>query len=144
MAASDSSARSAITVCIRGCCASGAPNALRWVTWCAASDSATRMSDAEPSTQSSRVIDTISMIVATPRPSAPSRQPTALSYSISADALDRLPSLSLRRTSRMPLRVPSGSTRGRTKQVSPPGAWASVRNRSFIGAEVNHLCPVSR
>ena len=97
MAASDSSARSAITVCISGWCASGAPNALRWATWCAASDSAARISDAEPSTQSSRVIDTISMIVATPRPSAPSRQPTAPSYSISADALDRLPSLSLRR-----------------------------------------------
>jgi hypothetical protein len=120
------------------------PNALRWATWCAASDSAILTSDAEPSTQSSRVIDTISMIVATPRPSAPSRHPTAFSYSTSADALDRLPSLSLRRTSRMPLRLPSGSTRGTTKQVSPSGAWARVRNRSFIGAEVNHLWPVSR
>ena len=27
---------------------------------------------------------------------------------------------------------------------SPPGAWASTRNRSHIGAEVNHLWPVQR
>ena len=25
-----------------------------------------------------------------------------------------------------------------------PGAWARTRNTSLIGAEVNHLCPVSR
>jgi hypothetical protein len=86
----------------------------------------------------------MSMIVATPRPSSASRRPTAPSYSISADALERLPSLSFSRSNRMPLREPSGRTRGRTKQVSLPGAWASVRNRSFIGAEVNHLWPVSR
>ena len=42
------------------------------------------------------------------------------------------------------LRLPSGRTRGTTKQVSPPGACASTRNMSHIGAEVNHLWPVSR
>ena len=41
------------------------------------------------------------------------------------------------------LRVPSGSTRGRKKQLSPPGAWASTRKTSLIAAEVNHLWPVS-
>lgn len=41
------------------------------------------------------------------------------------------------------LRVPSGSTRGTRKQVSPPGACASTRKPSDIGAEQNHLCPVS-
>ena len=30
---------------------------------------------------------------------------------------------------------------GRTKQVTPPSAWASTRKTSFIGAEVNHLWP---
>ncbi|MNE30992.1 hypothetical protein D3C80_1245360 [compost metagenome] len=40
------------------------------------------------------------------------------------------------------LRVPSGSQRGRMKQVSPPGAWARVRKASHMGAEQNHLCPV--
>ena len=44
----------------------------------------------------------------------------------------------------MPFLVPSGRTRGSRKQDSPPGAWASTMNTSPIGAEVNHLCPVSR
>ena len=96
-----------------------------------------------PRTQSSRVADTISMIVRTPRPSSPSRRAQVPSSSTSADAFDRLPSLSFSRCSRNVLRVPSGSTRGTTKQVSPPGAWASTRNTSHIGAEQNHLCPVS-
>lgn len=87
---------------------------------------------------------TISMMVATPRPSSPTSQPKAPSYSISAEALERLPSLSLRRWSSSRLRVPSGRTRGSRKQESPPGACARVRNTSDIGAEVNHLCPVSR
>ena len=42
---------------------------------------------------------------------------------------------------RMALRVPSGSQRGTAKQDRPAGAWASIRNRSLIGAEQNHLCP---
>ena len=87
---------------------------------------------------------TIAMIVGTPRPSSPSRQPTASTYSTSLLALEWLPSLSLSRCSRMPLAVPSGSTRGTTKQVSPPGACASTSRRSDIGADVNHLCPVIR
>ncbi len=60
------------------------------------------------------------------------------------EALAWLPSLSLRRCRNIRLRVPSGSTRGRKKQDSPPGAWASTRKTSHIGAEVNHLCPVRR
>ena len=60
------------------------------------------------------------MIVRTPRPSSPSRCATVPSNSSSDDALDRLPSLSLRRTTSSRLRVPSGSTRGTTKQVTPP------------------------
>ena len=39
---------------------------------------------------------------------------------------------------------PSGSQRGTRKQVSPLPVCASVRNPSDIGAEQNHLCPVSR
>ena len=102
------------------------------------------ISDAEPSTQSSRVAATISMMVRTPAPSSPRRHPNASANSSSLDALDRLPSLSFSRTIRSPLRSPFGSTRGTTKQLNPPGAWASTRKTSFIGAEVNHLCPVSR
>ena len=94
--------------------------------------------------QSRRVMLTISMMVGTPRPSSPTSQPTAPSYSSSAEALDLLPSLSLSRIRCRRLRLPSGRTRGSTKQLRPPGAWASVRKRSDIGAEVNHLCPVSR
>jgi hypothetical protein len=44
----------------------------------------------------------------------------------------------------MALRVPSGSQRGTAKHDRPPGAWASIRNRSLMGAEQNHLCPTSR
>ena len=43
----------------------------------------------------------------------------------------------------MPLRAPS-SQRGTRKQVSPRGVCASVKSPSDIGAEQNHLCPVSR
>jgi hypothetical protein len=78
------------------------------------------MPAALPSTQSSRVALTISMIVATPRPASPTCQASAASNSISAEALDRLPSLSLSRSMRRPLRSPSGSTRGSRKQVRPP------------------------
>ena len=102
------------------------------------------MAAALPSTQSSLVALTISMMVATPRPGSPTRQAKAPEYSTSADALDRLPSLSFSRWTCMALRLPSGSTRGSRKQVRPSGAWARTRNRSDIGAEQNHLWPVSR
>lgn len=81
----------------------------------------------------------MSMMVRTPLPSSPTSQPTVSSNSGSLLALDRLPSLSLSRWMRNVLRAPSGSTRGTRKQDSPPGAWARTRNRSFIGALVNHL-----
>ena len=56
-----------------------------------------------------------------------------------------MPSLSFSRCNRNTFREPDGSTRGTRKQVSPaPATWASTRNRSDIGAEQNHLCPVSR
>ena len=67
-----------------------------------------------------------------------------LSNSTSADAFERLPSLSLSRCSRTLLRVPSGRTRGSRKHDSPAGACASTRCASHIGAEKNHLCPVRR
>jgi hypothetical protein len=102
------------------------------------------MPDADPITQSSRVTFTISTMVRTPRPGSPTRQANAWSYSISAEAFAWLPSLFLSRCSSIRLRVPSGSTRGTRKQVSPSSAWARVRKTSLIGADVNHLCPVSR
>ncbi len=83
--------------------------------------SARRISDVEPSTQSSRVAATISMMVRTPRPSSPRRWATVPLSSSSLEALDRLPSLSLSRTTSSWLREPSGSTRGTTKQVTPAG-----------------------
>jgi hypothetical protein len=50
---------------------------------------------------------------------------------------------------RKTLREPSASTRGSRKHESPPpapasSACASTRKASDIGAEQNHLCPVSR
>ena len=97
-----------------------------------------------PSAQSSRVRLTISMMVGTPRPSSPTSHAVAPSYSISLEALAWLPSLSLSRCMNIRLRLPSGKIRGRGSSDSPPGAWASTRKMSHIGAEVNHLCPVSR
>src|SRR5205085_3664406 len=64
--------------------------------------------------------------------------------STSLDALDLLPSLSLRRCRRKTLRVPSGRMRGTAKHVTPSSVWASTRNRSHIGALQNHLWPVMR
>ena len=121
-----------------------APNADRWRVWCTARVSAARIVAAEPSTQSSRVAATMSMIVRTPRPSSPSREPHVPSSSTSDEALDRFPSLSLSRWIANGFTDPSSSIRGTTKQVSPPGACASMRNPSLIGAEQNHLWPVSR
>lgn len=94
-----------------------------------------------PRRQSSRVWFTISMMVLTPRPSSPTSHPRVPSDSTSEEAFARLPSLSFRRWMRKVLRVSSGRTRGTRKQESPPGACASARNASDIGAEQNHLCP---
>ncbi len=102
---------------------------------------ACRICAALPSTQSSRVALTISMIVAMPRPGSPTSQASAPSYSTSAEALDRLPSLSLSRWMRMALRLPSGSTRGSRKQDRPSGAWASTRNRSHMRRRAEPLVP---
>ncbi len=94
-------------------------------------------------TQSRRVWPTISMIVGTPRPGSPTSRAQAPCSSISLEALERLPSLSFRRWRWKALRVPSGRIRGSAKQPMPSSVWASTRNRSHIGAEQNHLCPVS-
>ena len=83
-------------------------------------------------------------MVRMPRPSSPTRTAQAPSSSISDDAFERLPSLSFRRCSRISLRVPSSSTRGSRKQPMPASVWARTRNASLIGAEQNHLWPVSR
>src|SRR5215831_1885018 len=101
------------------------------------------MSPALPIAQSSRVCWTISMITGTPRPSSPRSHAVAPSNSTSLDALERLPSLSLRRCRRTALRAPSSRKRGRKKHDRPLLACASTRCASHIGAEKNHLCPVS-
>ena len=101
------------------------------------------MPDVEPSVQSRRVWLTISMIVATPRPSSPTIRAQAPRSSISLEAFERLPSLSLSRWIWIPLRSPPGVQRGTRKQERPPSAWARIRKASHIGAEQNHLWPVS-
>ena len=151
VAASDSTARSASTFVISGWSASRRPNVLRWAAWWVAWATAWRISAADPTTQSSRVWLTISRMAASPRPGSPTGQPAAPSSSTSAEALARLPSLSLSRCRWKRLRVPSGRTRGTRKQLSPAGpgpsadagVWARTRKASLIGAEQNHLCPVS-
>ena len=79
-------------------------------------------SEVEPIVQSSRVWLTISMIVATPRPSSPTSWAQAPRNSTSLDAFERLPTLSLSRTRRKPLRSPSGVQRGKRKHEMPRSA----------------------
>ncbi len=55
--------------------------------------------------------------------------------------MDRLPSLSLSRWMRRPLRSPSGRTRGSRKQVRPPGAWASDEEQVAHGRGAEPLVP---
>ena len=144
VAASDSMQRSARTFNMSGCSISGAPKADRYAAWWVASATARRIVAAEPSTQSSRVWLTISMIVRTPRPSSPTNHARAASNSTSLEARARVPSLSFSRWIRNPeFRDPSGRTRGSRKHDRPPGACARTRNASHIGWEQNHLCPVS-
>ena len=78
------------------------------------------------------------MIVATPRPSSPSRRAAARAeLDLGLDGSERVPSLSLRRWNSIP------GPRSSTKQDRPAGAWASTRNTSHGGYEQNHLWPVS-
>src|SRR5215216_3878355 len=79
----------------------------------------------------------ISMIVATPRPSSPSRRAAAPWNSTSEDGSERVPSLSFRRWNSIP------GPRSSTKHDRPAGAWASTRKTSHGGYEQNHLWPVS-
>ncbi len=39
---------------------------------------------------------------------------------------------------------PSGNTRGRNRQLKPEAVCARIRKASHMGAEKNHLCPVTR
>ena len=79
-----------------------------------------------------------------PLPSLPTRHAVAPWNSTSAEAFERLPSLSFSRSRRIAFCVPSGRKRGIRKQVSPSAACASTRKASDIGAEKNHLWPVMR
>src|SRR5262249_47537573 len=57
------------------------------------------------------------------------------------EAFERLPSLSFRRWKWIAFTSPSGRKRGIKKHDRPPGACASTRNASDIGADMNHLWP---
>ena len=99
---------------------------------------------ADATAQSSLVSVTMSMMVLTPAPGSPTGSPIAPSNSTSDEALERLPSLSLRRWKRKPLPLPSLKILGTRKQDSPSPACASTRKASDIGADMNHLWPVMR
>lgn len=61
-----------------------------------------------------------------PRPSSPTSKAQVSWYSISLDALERLPHLAFRRWMKKPLLLPSGSTRGTNRQLTPEAVCASV------------------
>ena len=142
-AASLSRARSASTFCISGCWLSTLPKAERWAQWCSACDAAMRIPALEPIMQSKRVMLTISMMVRTPRPSSPTIQASAPRSSVSLEALDALPIFFLSRNTCIGFLVPSGRQRGSRKHDRPPGACASTRKASHIGADTKYLCPTS-
>ena len=96
-----------------------------------------------PSAQSSRVSVTMSMMVFTPCPGSPTISASTPSNSTSEEALERLPSFSLSRWNSSPLLVPSDRMRGTRKHDRPSAACASIRKASLIGADMNHLWPVS-
>ena len=144
MAASLSSARSASTWPISACSSSRLPNALRWRAWWIAWFSPARIIPATPTTMSKRVWCAISIRVGMPRPGSPTSQAQVSRYSISDDAFERFPHLSLRRWMRNGLRVASGRERGTKKQVTPSARRASVKKASLMGAEQNHLWPIRR
>ena len=136
MAASDSRHRSASTFRIKGWSISVLPNALRCAAWWVACTTAARIPAAPPITQSRRVWPTISMIVGTPRPGSPTIWRQAPSSSISEEALERLPSLSLRRWmwNRVARRRRAGSREQEAGEAlaepSADSAWARTRKRS--------------
>ena len=68
-----------------------------------------------------------------PWPSSPTSQPSAPRYSISLEAFDLLPHLSLSRWISRRLREPSGSQPGSRKQERPRSVWASVTKTSLCG-----------
>ena len=70
-----------------------------------------------------------------PRPSSPTRTASVPANSISLEALDLLPHLSLRRWMKKRFQLPSGSVRGRKKQVTPPPTFASVKKPSATGTD---------
>ena len=78
-----------------------------------------------------------------PLPGSPIRCATAPLNSTSDEAFERLPTLSFSRWIATPLRDPSGSQPGTTKQEMPSPVRASVRNTSECGTEKNHFRPCS-
>ena len=102
-----------------------------------------RIPAAAPSTQSSRVWLTISMIVRTPRPSSPTSRAQAPSNSTSLEAFERLPSLSLRRWRWMRLRSPSGENARQQEARQPAGRLGEHEERVAHRRRQNHLWPVS-
>src|ERR1700760_244057 len=93
--------------------------------------------------QSRRVWFTISMMVLIPRPSSPTSCAQAFENSTSLEALERLPSLSFNRRMKKWFLSPAAVHLGRRKQDNPLAVWARIKNASDIGAEQNHLCPVT-
>jgi hypothetical protein len=141
--ASDSSARSASTFFISGCSIRRLPKALRCAVWFSAMPSAWRIRPLVPRAQSSRVTVPMARICDTPRPSSPTSQALAPVNSTSELALALLPSLSFRRWMNSWFIEPSGSTRGRNRQLRPLAVCARIRKASHMGAEKNHLWPVT-
>ena len=93
--------------------------------------------------QSKRVMATMFRMVATPRPSGPIICAQAPRSSVSHDALATLPILFLSRWICIGFLLPSGRQRGSQKHDRPPGAWASTKKASHMGAETKYLCPTN-
>jgi hypothetical protein len=97
-----------------------------------------------PRAQSSRVMVPISRICGMPRPSPPTSQAVAPLNSTSELALALLPNLCFQA---LDVDGVEGARRARhaagTGSSGPPAVCARIRNASHMGAEKNHLCPVT-
>ena len=126
------------------------PKATRWRATNSASCTARRIMPAERTPLERRELLIMSAICLKPACGSPISQATAPSSRTSPLAMERVPSLSFRRTMRSALAVPSGSVRGIRNSATPfrPGGPPCIRastSASFrVGVGAEPLVAVER
>jgi hypothetical protein len=120
------------------------PNAERCVQWCTACAQRLAHHPRGSAPGPSRVWFTISMIVGTPRPSSPTMLRPGLVVLDLARRVGAIAELVLEPLDAEVVARAVGAEARHEEAAQPASVCARVRNASDIGAEQNHLCPVSR